>query len=63
MGTTEFGLKVRSELLRRNMTIKQLAEMLGISSPYMSDILRGRRDAVEQKKRIAKILDIKEEVM
>ena len=62
MATTEFGLKVRSELLRRNITNKQLAEMLGISGAYLSDILRGRRDAVEQKKRIAKILDIKEEV-
>ncbi|MDM5568587.1 XRE family transcriptional regulator, partial [Staphylococcus aureus] len=28
----------------------------------LSDILRGRRDAFEQKKRIAKILEIKEEV-
>ncbi|KIH70044.1 helix-turn-helix domain-containing protein [Salinicoccus roseus] len=62
MATTEFGLKVRSELLKRNMTSKQLAEMLGISGAYLSDILRGRRDAEEQKKRIAKILDIKEEV-
>ncbi|GAB5776307.1 hypothetical protein JMUB7520_27460 [Staphylococcus aureus] len=44
------------------MTNKQLAEMLEISSAYLSDILRGRRDAFEQKKRIAKILEIKEEV-
>ena len=36
--------------------------MLGISCAYLSDILRGRRDAFEQKKRIAKILEIKEEV-
>lgn len=62
MATTEFGLKVRTELLRRNMTIKQLAEMLEISNAYLSDILRGRRDVFEQKKRIVKILEIKEEV-
>lgn len=62
MGTTEFGLKVRTELLKRNVTNKQLATMLGISNAYLSDILRGRRDACEQKKRIAKILDIKEEI-
>ncbi|HDW7794745.1 TPA: helix-turn-helix transcriptional regulator, partial [Staphylococcus aureus] len=55
MSTTDFGLKVRTELLKRNMTNKQLAEMLEISSAYLSDILRGRRDAFEQKKRIAKI--------
>ncbi|ATH60232.1 helix-turn-helix domain-containing protein [Staphylococcus equorum] len=60
MPTTEFGLKVRTELLKRNMSSKQLADMLGISGAYMSDILRGRRDAFEQKKRIAKILEIKE---
>lgn len=60
MATTEFGLKVRTELLKRNMSSKQLADMLGISPAYMSDILRGRRDAFEQKKRIAKILEIKE---
>ncbi|CUD22094.1 TPA: helix-turn-helix transcriptional regulator [Staphylococcus aureus] len=62
MSTTDFGLKVRTELLKRNMTNKQLAEMLEISSAYLSDILRGRRDAFEQKKRIANILEIKEEV-
>ncbi|WP_419791624.1 helix-turn-helix domain-containing protein [Staphylococcus chromogenes] len=60
MATTDFGIKVRSELLKRNMTNKELAEMLGISAAYVSDILRGRRDAHEQKKRIAKILEIKE---
>lgn len=60
MPTTEFGLKVRTELLKRNMSSKQLADMLGISGAYISDILRGRRDAFEQKKRIAKILEIKE---
>ncbi|WP_368868373.1 multiprotein-bridging factor 1 family protein [Staphylococcus epidermidis] len=62
MGTTEFGLKVRTELLKRDVTNKQLAKMMGISNAYLSDILRGRRDAPEQKKRIAKILDIKEEI-
>ncbi|HDZ5581163.1 TPA: helix-turn-helix transcriptional regulator [Staphylococcus aureus] len=62
MSTTDFGLKVRTELLKRDMTNKQLAEMLEISSAYLSDILRGRRDGFEQKKRIARILEIKEEV-
>ena len=31
MATTEFGLRVRTELLKRNITNKQLADMLGIS--------------------------------
>lgn len=62
MATTGFGLQVRTELLKRNMTNKELANLLGISSAYLSDILRGRRDAEQQKKRIAQILGIKEEV-
>ncbi|MFO3691418.1 XRE family transcriptional regulator [Staphylococcus felis] len=60
MATTEFGLKVRTELLKRNMTNKSLADMLGISGAYLSDILRGRRDATEQKERIKKLLEIKD---
>ena len=62
MATTEFGMKVRMELLKRNITNKQLADMLGISNAYLSDILRGRRDAFAQKKKKKKILEIKEEV-
>jgi transcriptional regulator with XRE-family HTH domain len=40
---TEFGIKVRAELLRRDMTITDLANQLGICSMYLSDILRGNR--------------------
>lgn len=56
--TTDFGLQVRSELLKRNITMKKFSEMLGISNPYLSDILRGRRDAPKQKEKIAKLLNI-----
>lgn len=57
--TTDFGLQVRNELLKRNITMKKLADMLEISNAYLSDILRGRRDAPHQKERIAKLLNIK----
>lgn len=58
MGTTDFGIKVRTELLKREITLTELAAELGISTAYLSDILRGRRDATEQKQRIAKLLDL-----
>lgn len=57
----ELGIKVRSELFRRKMTQKDLAEEVGISSVYLSDIINGRRDgakAQEHIKHIKKILNI-----
>lgn len=57
----ELGVKVRSELFKRKISQKELAEMLGISSPYLSDIINGRKDgpkAQEHIKHIKKILNI-----
>lgn len=57
----ELGAKVRSELFKRKMTQKQLAEMLGISSVYLSDIIHGRKNGPkvqEHIKHICKILNI-----
>ena len=57
----DLGAKVRSELFKRKMSQKQLAEMLGISSAYLTDIIRGRKDgpkAQEHIKHIRKILNI-----
>ncbi|MFD0710578.1 helix-turn-helix domain-containing protein [Paenibacillus sp. GCM10027626] len=55
------GMKVRSELFRRKMSQKELAEIVGISNAYLSDIIRGRKDgpkAQEHIKHICKILSI-----
>lgn len=57
----ELGAKVRSELFKRKMKQKELAEMLGISGVYLSDIINGRKDgpkAQEHIKHIRKILNI-----
>lgn len=62
MVTTDFGLLVRTELLKKELTLTELAAELGISTAYLSDILRGRRDAKEQKQRIAKLLDLENEL-
>lgn len=58
---TDFGLKVKVELAKRNMNMTDLAKQLDISHPYLSDIIYGRRKASKQKDLIKKILDIKEE--
>lgn len=62
MTTTDFGVSVRTELLIRGITLTEFAKTLGISTAYLSDILRGRRDAKEQKQRIAKLLDLENEL-
>lgn len=57
----DLSVKVRSELFKRKMSQKELAELLGISSAYLSDIINGRKDgpkAQEHVKHIRKILCI-----
>ncbi len=57
----DLGALVRSELFKRKMSQKQLAEILGISNAYLSDIINGRKDgpkAQEHIKHIKKILGI-----
>lgn len=57
----ELGVKVRSELFKRKMSQKELAEMLDISSAYLSDIINGRKDGPKAQnhiKHIRKILSI-----
>ncbi|MCM3487855.1 helix-turn-helix transcriptional regulator [Alkalihalophilus marmarensis] len=57
----ELGVKVRSELFKKKMSQKALADMLGISGAYLSDIINGRKTgpkAQEHIKHIKKILSI-----
>lgn len=48
-------LKIRSELRKRRMTLTYLAELLGISTPYLSDILNGRRNGKKAQEHIKAI--------
>lgn len=57
----DLELRVRSELYKRKMKHSELAEMLGISGAYLSDIINGKRNgpkAQEHIKHIKKILCI-----
>ncbi|KXY35790.1 helix-turn-helix domain-containing protein [Bacillus thuringiensis] len=56
----KFNKKVKTWLVINDMKQKDLAEMLGISSPYLSDILLGKRKGKKVKQKIIKLLDIKE---
>lgn len=62
MNYQKFELQVRNELWKRDMTLTEFAEVLGITSQYLTDILKGRRIATEQRKKIKKILEIEDEV-
>ncbi|MDC2863756.1 helix-turn-helix domain-containing protein [Bacillus sp. BP-3] len=58
MQYSSFGIKVRTSLLERDLTLTSLASELEISVSYLSDILKGSRKGRKQKKRIADILGI-----
>ncbi len=57
----DLSIRVRNELYRKKMKHAELAQLLGISGAYLSDILSGKRDgakAQEHIQRICKILGI-----
>ncbi|AVI41031.1 helix-turn-helix domain-containing protein [Bacillus safensis] len=54
--------KVKSEMYKQGITQKELAEILGVSCSYISDIINGKKTgkkAQEHAKHIRKILGIK----
>ncbi|EGP7937929.1 helix-turn-helix transcriptional regulator [Listeria monocytogenes] len=53
-----FSVAVYAKLKAINMKQSDLAKMLGISNPYLSDIINGKRDALKVRKEIAEILEI-----
>ncbi|MGO3375267.1 helix-turn-helix transcriptional regulator [Brochothrix thermosphacta] len=60
--SSELAIKVRIKLLEKGMTMSGLAKALGISRPYLSDIIRGKKDgpkAQEHVKRIKSALGVK----
>lgn len=54
-----FEIQVKTELIKQGKTLTELAHELGISVPYLSDIVRGNRKAEIHKERIRDILKIK----
>lgn len=55
---TPFGKEVEKALIDRDMSKSELAKILGITQPYLTDILKGTRDGKERKKQIAEYLGL-----
>jgi Transcriptional regulators len=53
---TEFGAEARKIMLIKNMKMKDVAKELGVSTSYVSEILRGTRAGEKYKPRIAELL-------
>lgn len=52
-----FGKKVKMWLFVNDVKQGELAEMLNISGPYLSDILLGKREGKKVKEKINRILE------
>lgn len=59
---TEFGAEARKIMLQRNLKMKDVAQEIGVSVAYVSDIFKGARSGEKQKPRIAKMLGMESEV-
>lgn len=63
MSNLEFGIYVRGELRRRGLQQKDLAQAIGCTDAYLSQVLNGEREGFELKSKIKKyLLDGVEEV-
>ncbi|MDQ8092283.1 helix-turn-helix transcriptional regulator [Bacillus amyloliquefaciens] len=54
-----FGKQVKTWLILNDMQQKDLAKMLNISNPYLSDILLGKREGKKVREKIVKIVNEK----
>lgn len=55
---TDFGIKVKLGLLRKNMTVSALAEEIGVNQSHLSQILYGYTKGTRHIDSIKEILEI-----
>jgi transcriptional regulator with XRE-family HTH domain len=55
---SDFEKQVRIALIQQDKTLTGLAEELGISVSYLYEIIKGTRNAEEQKQRIRTLLGL-----
>lgn len=55
---SKIGKQIKKKLIDRNMTAKQLAELLGTTPQYLNMIIHGDRSGDKYIEEIKKILDI-----
>lgn len=53
----DFGLQARAIMLRKGITMEQIAQYVGISASYVSEILRGSRKGNKHKPQIMEFLE------
>ncbi|BFH59411.1 helix-turn-helix domain-containing protein [Paenibacillus azoreducens] len=59
---TEFGAEARKIMFQKNIKMKDVAQELGVSVTYVSEIFKGTRPGEKQKPLIAKMLGMESEV-
>ncbi len=55
---TEFGVEARKIMLQKNIKMKDVAQELGVSVTYISEIFKGTREGKKQKPRITELLEM-----
>ncbi|KEQ22336.1 helix-turn-helix domain-containing protein [Paenibacillus tyrfis] len=60
---TEFGGEARKIMFQKNIKMKDVAQELGVSVTYVSEIFKGTRPGEKQKPLIAKMLGMESEVL
>ena len=55
-----FEEKAIISMKRKNLTLGDIAKKLDISTPYVSDIIKGNRKAEKYRNKIIKLLEIEE---
>ena len=57
---TPFGVKVKKRLIEKDMTTSELANRIGVSRSFLSQILYGNKKGGKYIPMIQEVLDIKE---
>ena len=53
---SEFGVEVKTELIRQGMTSRQLARAVGLADSTICDVIAGRNRSEATKQRIVEVL-------
>jgi len=56
-----FGIEVKKKLLDMRMQQIELAERVGISKAYLSEILSGKKEAIDVKRKILSAINFENE--